>query len=148
MTHLDQKNEGWELVLKKGTAYEKITSADPELYKKMLSNLHNLIQGELIKHNTTSETELYKIDYTEHLMPKLINLIQIKIHTDKELKGMVEIESDPYDILYSSPWESHHGMQCNFAADSPEYNKLFELCTQIEKAVREIHKLYETQNGK
>jgi len=72
-----------------------------------------------------------------------ISEIKIKIHNHKHLKGMIEIESDELGILYCAPWETHHGMQANFEADSPEYQKLFELCTVIERTVREIEKLYD-----
>lgn len=138
-----REEEGWELVIRKGTAFQRIFSTDFEFYQKTLLNLQSLVEGELVKHNTNSETKISK----NQLLPAFTNLIQIKIHTDKHLKGMVEVESNPYGILYSSPWESHHGMQCNFIGGTPEYNKLFELCSQIEKAAREIHKLYE-ENGK
>lgn len=79
-------------------------------------------------------------------MDKPFSKIEITIHEQPILKGMLEITSDDYNFLYSSPIYGMSGLQSEFSQEDERKDvRLRRLCEIIEVATREIGELIESE---
>jgi hypothetical protein len=54
-------------------------------------------------------------------------------------KPFFDLENEHLD--YATFGETHHGLQCNYDADSEEYKKIMEHCAEIIKHIVQIDKM-------
>jgi len=56
------------------------------------------------------------------------------------LGKMWNFDIESVNLIYSD-CTTHHGLQCNHMGDTPEYEKIMELSSQVVKLIKEIDKL-------